>query len=132
MSNTAKHAGRMCTREMLAASSVYVLLVAASAYVIGSVALPKWAAVGIALAPLLPAMAMWRAYTVFTRALDEFQRSMQDKAIRAAAGIVGFGTFAYGFLEEWAEFPHLSPLWVLPAIIAVWGVALGVMRVRDA
>lgn len=130
MSDTAKRAGRRYTRDMLVASLVYSVFVFAGAYGIRHFDLPQWAIVCIALAPLLPAMLMLRAYAVFVNAVDEFQRRIQSEAITIAAGIVGFGSFAYGFLEEWAGFPHLPLIWILPALIGVWGVALCLIRLR--
>jgi phosphate/sulfate permease len=75
-------------------------------------------------------MMMLRAYAVFVDAVDEFQRRIQSEAITISAGVVGFGSFAYGFLEEWAGFPHLPLIWVLPALIGVWGAAACVIRLR--
>ncbi len=130
MSDTAKHAARRYTRDMLLASGLYAVFVFAGASAIRYADPPQWAVIGIALAPLFPAMLMLRAYAVFVAAVDEFQRRMQSEAIMIAAGVVGFGSFAYGFLEEWAGFPHVPLIWVLPVLIAAWGVALCVIRLR--
>jgi hypothetical protein len=130
MSETSKRASRRYTRDMIVASLAYSVFVFAGAYAIRNLELPHWAIVCIALAPLLPAMMMLRAYAVFVDAVDEFQRRIQSEAITISAGVVGFGSFAYGFLEEWAGFPHLPLIWVLPALIGVWGAAACVIRLR--
>jgi hypothetical protein len=130
VSDTAKQAARRYSRDMIVASLIYSVFVFAGASAIRNLDLPQWAVICIALAPLLPAMLMLRAYAVFVAAVDEFQRRMQSEAITIAAGVVGFGSFAYGFLEEWAGFPHLPLIWVLPVLIGVWGVALCVIRLR--
>jgi hypothetical protein len=92
--------------------------------------LPRWAIILIALAPLLPALLMLRAYVVFLNGIDEFQRRIQTDAILISAAVVGFGSFAYGFLEEWAGFPHLPLIWVFPALIGLWGLAACIVRLR--
>lgn len=130
MSETAKRVGRRYTRDMIVASVLYTVAVIAGAIAIDNYALPRWAVICLALAPLLPALLMLRAYVVFVNGVDEFQRRIQMEAIMVAAAIVGFGSFAYGFLEEWADFPHLPLIWVLPALIATWGLAACVIRWR--
>ena len=79
----------------------------------------------LALLPVLPAMlAMW----AFVRALgrmDELQRRIQFDAIVFAAGATGMLTFGYGWLEN-VGLPHLPLLWVLPMMVALWGVSVAV------
>lgn len=130
MSDTAKRASRRYARDMFFAAGLYAVFVFTGASAIRYADLPQGAVIGIALAPLAPAMLMLRAYAVFVAAVDEFQRRIQSEAITIAAGVVGFGSFAYGFLEEWASFPHLPLIWVLPMLIGVWGLALCVIRLR--
>lgn len=130
MTETAKFASQRYTRGMVFASVLYTAFVVVGAYAIRHVGMPQWAVICVALAPLLPAMLMLRAYMVFAAAVDEFQRRVQSEAITIAAGVVGFGSFAYGFLEEWAGFPHLPLIWVLPALIGVWGIAQIFVRRR--
>jgi hypothetical protein len=129
-SATAKAVGRRYTREMLTAAAIYSVFVFAGAYAVGRLDLPRWAIIAASLAPLLPALLMLRAYTTFLRDIDEFQRRIQTDAILISAAIVGFGSFAYGFLEEWADFPHLPLIWVFPALIGIWGLAACVIRLR--
>lgn len=130
MTQTAKVAAQRYRRDMASGTALYAVFVVAGALAIDRLTLPGWAVIAIALAPLLPAMLMLRAYLVFVNALDEFQRRIQNEAVMIAAGFVGFGAFAYGFLEVWAGFPHLPLIWVLPALIAAWGAALWFVRRR--
>lgn len=130
MTEKAHSAARRYTRDIVFASGLYAVFVVAGATATRTLDLPQWAIACVALAPLLPAMLMLRAYLVLIAAVDEFQRRIQSEAIIVAAGVVGFSSFAYGFLEEWAGFPHLPLIWVLPALIGVWGIALGVIRRR--
>lgn len=129
-SPSGKAAGRRYTREMMVAMGLYTAFVFAGAYGVGHMNLPRWAVIVASLAPLLPALLMLRAYTTFLNGIDEFQRRIQTDAILISAAVVGFGSFAYGFLEEWAGFPHLPLIWVFPALIGTWGLAACIIRLR--
>lgn len=116
--------------NMIVAGVLYAAFVFAGAYATRIDDLPRWALIAAALAPLLPALLMLRACVIFLNGVDEFQRRLQTNGMLIAAAVVGFGTFAYGFLEEWADFPHLPLLWVFPALIGVWGLAVCILRLR--
>ncbi len=88
--------------------------------------------VALALSPVLPALLMLREFQIAFRGLDEVQQRIQAEAILTAAGVVGFGSFAWGFLEGAFDLPRISLIWVLPALIAVWGLALPVVSRRYA
>jgi hypothetical protein len=130
VSESAKLAKRRYQREMAAAAAVYVGVVFAAAFAIRNFDPPQWLAILAALAPVAPALMMLRAYLVYSRALDEFQRRLQTEALIVAAAVVVFGSFAYGFLEEWAEFPHVPLIWVFPAFSVVFGLAHILIRRR--
>jgi hypothetical protein len=127
---TARRAKRRYRRDMAVAGVTYVGFVFGAAYAIRNFEPPQWAVIVLSLLPMAPALLMLSAYLVYTRALDEFQRRLQTEALTVAAAIVMFGTFAYGFLEEWANFPHVPLLWVFPAFSFVFGVAHIVIRRR--
>ncbi|MBK8545397.1 MAG: hypothetical protein IPL62_18820 [Caulobacteraceae bacterium] len=116
-------------REMIIASLLYAVVVFAGAYAT-RMELPHWVIVVAAIVPILPALMMLRAYITFVNGVDEFQRRIQSEAVMIAAGVTGFGTFTYGFLEEWAGFPHLPLIWVLPILIGSWGIALCFIRLK--
>ena len=122
--------GRRYMGNMAVAAALYTAAVFGGAFAIRNESLPQWAAILAALAPLVPALLMLRAYVIFLNGLDEFQRRIQTDAMLVSAAIVGFGSFAYGFLEEWAGFPHLPLIWVFPALIGIWGAAACVIRLR--
>lgn len=127
-----KEANRRYVRAMAIAGGLYVLVVLVAVTLIrhSQLNLPQWAVVVIALTPLIPALLMMRAYLTYVRAMDEFNRRIQSEAMLIAAGVVGLGCFTYSFLEEWAQFPRVSLIWVLPAMILVWGVATAFVRRR--
>ena len=122
-------AAKRYSREMIVAALLYTIVVFAGAFAT-RMELPHWVIVIAALAPLLPALLMLRAYITFVNGVDEFQRRIQSEAVMIAAGVTGFGCFTYGFLEEWAGFPHVPLIWVLPILIGSWGVALCFVRLR--
>ena len=78
----------------------------------------------LALSPVLPALMALREFVILFRSLDEVQARIQSEAILIAAGVVGFTTFAWGFVELWMDWPRLPVILVLPALTAVWGVTL--------
>lgn len=130
MSEHTKQVGRRYMREMGVAAVLYTAVIFAGAYAVRHLDLPQWLVIVAAIAPLLPALMMLRAYMTFVNGIDEFQRRIQLESMLVAAGVTGFATFAYGFLEEWAGFPHLPLIWVLPALIGTWGIAACIIRLR--
>lgn len=118
-----KEAARRYRRDIGVAGLLYVACVFGGALAIRNLDLPQWAVIVLSLIPVAPALLMLRAYIEFTRAMDEFQRRMQSEALIVATAIILFSSFAYGFLEEWADFPHVPLIWVFPAFGFVFGIA---------
>ncbi|HVV32752.1 MAG TPA: hypothetical protein VHC73_05935 [Vitreimonas sp.] len=120
-----REAGRRYTVRMLGTGLLYMAVVFAAVWVIrhSGLQLPQWTVVLISLTPVIPALVMMRVYLTFVRQMDEFNRRIQSEAWLISAGLVGFGTFTYSFLEEWAHFPRLDLVWVFPALIGMWGLA---------
>jgi len=127
-SNT--EAARRYRRDIAISGVIYVGLVLGGALAIRDLDLPRWSVIVLSLLPVAPALLMLRAYIVFTRSMDEFQRRLQTEALIVAAAFVVFGSFAYGFLEEWADFPHLPLIWVFPVFSGVFGVAHAIIGRR--
>jgi hypothetical protein len=118
-------------RDMAVAGALYVGFVFVAAFVVRNLDPPQWAKVGLALLPLAPALLMLRAYLVHLNSMDEFQRRMQTDALLIATGIFVFGTFAYGFLEEWAGLPHLGTLWIFPIFTLLFSAVHVAIRLRN-
>ena len=120
-----KEAGRRYTVRMLGTGLLYMAVVFAAVWVIrhSGLQLPQWTVVLISLTPVIPALVMMRVYLTFVRQMDEFNRRIQSEAWLISAGLVGFGTFTFSFLEEWAHFPRLDLVWVFPALLGMWGLA---------
>ncbi len=86
--------------------------------------------IGLALLPVIPSLFALREFLILLASVDEVQRRIQQEAILIAAGVIGFGSFAWGFVEGTIDVPALSPIWILPAMVAVWGLALPFVRRR--
>ncbi len=127
---SSKEAARRYRRDIAVAGALYVALVIGAALAIRNFELPQWVVVVLALLPVAPALMMLRAYLVFVRAMDEFQRRLQTEALAIATAITLFASFAYGFLEEWADFPHVPLIWVFPVFAFVFGVTHIFVRAR--
>jgi len=127
-----KPAAREYMRDMALAGVAYMALVMVGVYVVRHDEPPQWAAALLALAPLAPVSFMLRAYLRFFARVDELQRRIQSEAMLIAALVVGFACLTYGFLESFADFPAIpgALLWVLPAMIMVWGFAQVFVRRR--
>lgn len=127
---SAKQAGRRYTRAMMVAGLLYVGVVALGVSVISHTSPPQWLVIVLALLPALPALLMLRAYLTFFRAMDEFQRRVQGEAALITLGIVTVAAFSYGFLAEWAGFPHIPLIWMIPAVVITWGASAFFVRRR--
>ncbi len=75
----------------------------------------------LVVAPVVPiCLALW----AFLRALgrmDELQQRIQLNAIGFSFGATAIITFTYGLLEL-VGLPSLSAIWVLPLMVALWGI----------
>ena len=108
----------------------YAGILFASVWVIETMEITGWPAGALSLTPMLPALYALRACVVRFRAMDEFQRRIVSEAILWGAGIVGFASFGYGFLEGSINAPNISMIWVLPALIGTYGVASCILPLR--
>ncbi len=114
--------GTYMRQFVIAMGSYVVLLVAVSTLV---VYLPQtnWNIL-LAIIPALPLIyGMW-AYSHYLSGIDEMQRLIHNRAIALAAGVTGIGTFTYGLLQSFADFPPLNLVWIFPILIVVWSFGL--------
>lgn len=120
MTSPAKH----YKRSLLVAFTTYAAaLFGVNYYLSGAGAhLPQWQMALFALIPMAPIYLFARAVYIFSRSWDELQHRKAMDAVLIAFITVGFGTFAYGFLEG-VGFPKLETIWILPMLLAVQGIA---------
>ena len=129
MTTSTRAAGRRYLFEFGGAMAAYVLVVLLSSWAVHDHPTADWR-FAVAVTPIVPALfAMW-AVLRHVRRLDERERLIQLQALTASTVVVGMVTFTYGFLEA-AGAPSVSLVWVLPALIAVWGVGVAVANLRD-
>jgi len=88
---------------------------------------PLWLKGVIALTPAIPVALVIVAMVRYVLASDEFMQRLHLQALAVAAGLVGFGSMAIGFLaasQVWAVDGATSLLLVFPALCLTYGVAL--------
>ncbi|HVY83724.1 MAG TPA: hypothetical protein VG943_01215 [Caulobacterales bacterium] len=112
-------------REVWVAVALYVGLIGIGAFVWLRLGLPQWSAILLVVGTMAYSLLMLRAVVRLFSSLDEMQRRMQSEALLITAGVVGFGSFAYSFLEIMRVVPTLphAMFFVLPIMILVWRVA---------
>lgn len=113
-------------RGFILASIAYAVTLPASIWMLGEFDLGILEYV-IALLPMAPVIA--GAMIIMRRIdrLDELQRRIQVQALGFAAMVTGLGTFAYSLMER-VGLPPLSLTWVLPLLLALWGVGCFLAR----
>ncbi len=118
-------------RDIAVAGALYIVFVLAGALVVRHLDPPQFLKILLAIAPMAPALLMLRAYLVHLNSMDEFQRRMQNDALLISTAIIVFGSFAWGFLEEWAELPRVGMLWIFPTFSLLFAVVHTVIRFRN-
>ena len=121
-------AGRTYTIQFLGAMTAYVVLLVVSIYLLENNPTAPWRGM-VAVLPMIPTVLALLALIRFLGRMDELQRRIHFDAIAFAAGATAILTFTWGLLEN-AGFPHLSLIWVLPLMAALWGVGAGVSAAR--
>ena len=116
-----KSASRSYLKEFSLAMAFYVIVLVVSITLLNISPNSAWWRIPLALTPVVPAIFALIAYMRFVGRIDELQRRIQFEAIAFGFGSAAILTFSYGFLEG-VGFPHLSWIFVLPLMIALWGV----------
>jgi len=115
-------------REFGAAMLAYTVILPLSIHVVAANPQAAWR-MPVALAPVVPLVfALW-AVIRQVRRMDEWQRQVQLEALVFAFSGAALLTLGYGFLETVGA-PQLSYLYVLPVMVALWGIGVGVARYR--
>jgi hypothetical protein len=92
------------------------------------------AALAVAMIPVVPTLlALWAFLRQFWR-MDELQRRVTSEAMVVAALVVGLSSFALGWIlaVTEADVPGdaATLLWIMPALIGIWGVAMFFVKRR--
>lgn len=90
----------------------------------------RWPPALLALLP--PAAIAWTFVAMWRRLMrkDELEQRIELIAIAAASAAVGLGSFAWSLLESANAVPRGSLVYVLPALIAIYGVLKLLLRWR--
>lgn len=113
-------AAKEYTVQFSSAMVGYVLVLFASTYIIKADP-DAWWRVPLAVAPVVPAFFALLSFIRYLGRMDELQRQIQLEAIAFGAGATAILSFGYGFLEN-VGFPDISLIFVLPLLVALWGL----------
>jgi len=118
-------ASKTYTREFLTAMAAYVVVLPISIVLIIASPSSAWWRIPLALAPVIPILFALRAFLRFFRRMDELQRRIQLEAFAFSFAVTGIVTFSYGCLV-YVGFPTISWVYILPLMIALWGIGAAV------
>lgn len=123
-----ERAARAYVIEFGLSMAAYVIVLLGSIFIIQNNPDAPWR-IPLALAPVIPTVFALAAFLHFLRQMDELQRKIQLEGIGLSFGATAILTFAYGFLEN-VGFPQISLIWVLPLMVALWGLGVAVASRR--
>jgi len=106
----------------------YTLVLIASIGILDGMELAQWQRAVLAALPVVPGLYALHAVLVFYWSRDEFQRRIISESMLISALLTGFACFAYGFIEGAVELPEVSLIWVLPAMVGLWGLIAAILR----
>lgn len=105
--------------QVLAAMSVYTLALLVCMHFLRQNPSPALRVL-LALLPTLPVIWVMWSVIRFLGQTDELQRRVHLESLAAAAGVTAFLSLTYGFLEDFAGFPHVAAWWTFVLIDLVW------------
>lgn len=123
-------AGKAYVLQFGGSMLAYVVVLLISISIINQNPTAPWR-FALALAPVIPAFFALLAFVRYLGRMDELQRRIQFEAFGLSFGATGILTFAYGFLEN-VGFPQINLIWVLPLMIALWGIGVAIASRRYA
>jgi hypothetical protein len=127
--HTMNDVSKLYTRRMIMAAVAYTVLILATRVLLrGDLAESPISPI-IALLPILPVFFGVFALMSFVRSVDELQQKIQLEAMAFSLGVTGLITFALGLVEG-TGLPFISMTWVLPMIVALWGIGLAIATRR--
>jgi hypothetical protein len=118
-------------REFIISMTAYVIVLIVAVTAIDWLPADSLWLVPLALAPIVPIIFLLIAFLRYLNGIDEMQQRIQLHAIGFATGAISLLTFAYGLLEN-VGFPQLSYIWIFPATIMLWGLAVSYYSRRYA
>jgi len=83
----------------------------------------------VAVVPVVPTLLGLAAIMRAVRRMDELERRIHFEAVAFAFAATALLTFTYGLLEN-VDFPRISLTWILPLMVALWGLGQALARRR--
>jgi len=114
--------GRRYLLELLAAMSLYVLLLFLSIHLLTRQNFSQPLLTLVAVMPAFPLFLVMAAVIRFGNSIDELQRRIHMEALAFAGGATALVAITYGFLEN-AGFPRLPAYWVFVSVNIFWIIA---------
>ena len=116
--------------EFGGAMLAYVVLLPLSIYAYRAVDQDALRAI-IAVLPVVPTLLGLVAILRAIRRMDELERRVHFEAVAFAFAATALLTFTFGLLEN-VSFPQISLVWILPLMVALWGIGQVLARLRYA
>jgi hypothetical protein len=119
-----KNIMRRYMKELFLSMVAYTIILITSLTVLKNYEFTKFWQVVISLSPAIPVVFVILAVMRLLKDSDEMQQRVQLLATSLSAALTGLITFSYGFLEN-VGFPKFPTFFILPMLIAIWGISLG-------
>lgn len=115
-------AQKLYVRRMLTAAVLYTVTLLVAIGFTNNME-PSLTKVLLLLIPVLPTVYGAWAWITLLGSLDEMLRRIHFEAFGFSIAMTGLITFTLAFIEK-AGYPTLDLFWVLPMLIAFWGIGL--------
>jgi hypothetical protein len=122
-----KNIMRRYMKELFLSMVAYTIILITSLTVLKNYEFTKFWQVVISLSPAIPVVFVILAVMRLLKDSDEMQQRVQLLATSLSAALTGLITFSYGFLEN-VGFPKFPTFFILPMLIAIWGISLGYLN----
>ncbi len=116
--------------QFAAGMVLYTVLVVTTSLTVDRFSLARPYLIVLALAPMIPAVWAMLGWVRVVRSFDELQRRIVGEGLFWSLGLTAALTFSYGFLEAYADFPHVSMFVVWPTICLTYFVGQALARRR--
>lgn len=127
MKNKAK---KRYSLQMLLVFTIYLMLLFLVNALDAHFELEQWQRIGLAVLPVLPALAMIFVVFKFVRSMDEVLQKIITEAALISAAIIGIATFTLGFLEGVIPLPQGLLIWIWPAMMGLHAIITWFVRLR--
>jgi hypothetical protein len=125
---TPQRATRRYVGAFWVSMSLYVVLVIAVPVLIKVYHIKGALLLGLSALPALPLLAMISVMGRYLLETDEYMRALQTKRMMVALAALLGACSIYGFVEVFANAPHLPVFMIFPAFCALWGVTCAIIR----